>query len=130
MAKANTSRSNAAAIVNPFINFVAETPKVKANTNGFITKRQGETRKSEAVKLKSMMFDRESGEIRVFDMDDTMRRLKVERLAKGDPAKAKKLATALWEKLAKAGKDKTEVIFVAAGGFSPDVWFCNVELGK
>lgn len=121
MAKANT-------VVNPFINFVAETPKVKANTNGFITKRQGEVRKSEAVELKSMMFDRESGEIRVFDKADTMRRLKVERLAKGDPEKAKKLGMALWEKLAKAGKEKAQVVFVSAGGFSPDVWFCNVEV--
>lgn len=120
------TKSNAASI-NPFISFVAEPKKVKA-PNGFITKREGTVRKSEPVKLKSMLFDKENAEIRVFDMNDTMRRLKVERLGGGDEKKAKKLATDLWKTLSEAGRSKAEVVFVSAGGFSPDVWFASVEV--
>jgi hypothetical protein len=44
-----------------------------------------------------------------------------------DKAKSKRLASVIWKSLAEAGKAKKPVVFMAAGGFNPDTWFCAIE---
>jgi hypothetical protein len=111
------------------ISFADVAPKSKPvkTPNGFVTTRPGLLRKSAPTVIKSMLYDKENGEIRCVDMEGTLRRLKVARLGGMDKAKSKRLASVIWKSLAEAGKAKKPVVFMAAGGFNPDTWFCAIE---
>jgi len=84
-------------------------------------------RKNVADKLSSpttiaaMHFNETKRQILVFGADGNTRKCNVDRLP--DVATAK----ALWKKLQTMGKAQKTVVFVAAGGFSPDVWFYDVR---
>lgn len=92
-------------------------PEVKA----FNTSRTGKDRVSAPVKIEAMHFDQATNSIKVFCSDGNLRECRTARLPDLEVGRQ------LWRKLQKAGKEKQEVSFVAAGGFSPDKWFYNIE---
>lgn len=87
----------------------------------FVTARPGAAdRLSSPTTMMAATFDEKTREIRVFCQDGHTRRCKVDRLPSINVARN------LWKKLTKIGGTKP-VVFVAAGGFSPDVWFYEVQ---
>jgi hypothetical protein len=87
----------------------------------FRTRYQAEDRVSASVKIVAMHFDEKLRQIRVIGSDTKIRKCNVDRLPSVEVGRE------LWKMLAKAGKEQKEVQFVAAGGFSPDVWFYTVK---
>ena len=76
---------------------------------------------SSPVTILALHFDEKARQIRVFGSDGLTRKCNVDRLPDTKAAKA------LWVNLQKIGKAQTEISFVAAGGYSPDVWFYTVK---
>jgi hypothetical protein len=95
-------------------NPISLTPKAKA----FDTSRVGKDRVSSLVKIEAMHYDEATSSIKVFGSDGNLRECRVARLP-GGLAEGR----VLWRKLQGIGKAGQEVMFVAAGGFSPDKWF-------
>lgn len=106
--------------------------KAKKPAARFITARTGAgDRRSSPTVMAAAIFnaDEDVREIRVFCEDGNMRRCKVDRMLGADGKPDIEVARALWRKLTKIGTTKT-VVFVAAGGFNPDMWFYDVEVQK
>ena len=93
---------------------------VAAKQAAFTTTRKGADRMSDAVTMLDARYEEETQTIKIFSSDGKLRECRVERLPSKDHAKA------LWKAIQTAGKAKTPVKFVAAGGFSPDRWFYNI----
>jgi hypothetical protein len=92
----------------------------KQVNKAFNTVRTAGDRVSAKVTLQAMHFDETTKSIKVFCSDGNLRECRIERL----PTKAQ--GQKLWRDLQQAGKDKKEVHFKAAGGFSPDKWFYGI----
>jgi len=105
------------------VNFTAAASPITAQQQAvFKTARpQLADRLSSPVTLMALTFDEGNREIRVFASDSKMRRCKVDRLPSIEYART------LWTRLQKAGTAGKNVVFVAAGGFSPDTWFYDVK---
>lgn len=86
----------------------------------FTTTRKGADRMSDAVTMLDARYEEETQTIKIFCTDGKLRECRVERLPSKDHAKA------LWKSIQQHGKAKTEVRFVAAGGFTPDRWFYQI----
>jgi hypothetical protein len=105
------------------VNFAAVAATIPAQpvASNFVTARPGAAdRLSSPTTMMAATFDEKTREIRVFCQDGHTRRCKVDRLPNINVARG------LWKKLTKIGGSKP-VVFVAAGGFSPDVWFYDVK---
>lgn len=107
------------AMSNMSVQFNAPTVQ---KTKAFDTSRTGKDRISDPVTLEAMHYDQATSSIKVFCSDGNLRECRVQRLADREVG-----GRALWAKLQAAGKNKTPVQFIAAGGFSPDKWFYAVE---
>jgi hypothetical protein len=94
---------------------------VKAQVAAFTTSRKGADRKSSPVTMLDARYEEATQSIKVFCSDGKLRECRVERLTSKDDARA------LWSAIQKAGKAKAPVVFVAAGGFTPDRWFYTIE---
>ena len=88
----------------------------------FRTSRTGADRLSKPVQLIACHFDEKARAIRVFCSDGLTRQCNIERLPSIEHARS------LWKALQEAGKNNLPVKLVAAGGFSPDRWFYNIEV--
>ena len=103
--------------------FIAQVTQPKAApVVHFNTSRTGKDRMSAEVKVEYMHFDEVTKSIKVVGSDGNLRECRTERLPSLEHGRL------LWKKLAKAGKEKATVQFVAAGGFSPDKWFYDIEV--
>jgi hypothetical protein len=89
-------------------------------TTRFTTKRTGADRYSANVTIQAIHYDEAAKAIRVFGSDGMLRTCLINRLASIEDGRA------LWKALQQAGKEQTEVCFIAAGGFSPDRWFYDI----
>jgi len=78
-------------------------------------------RVSAPVTIKAIHFDEAAREIKAFGSDGKVRRCKVDRLPSLETGRA------LWKELQLLGKQQIPLTFIAAGGFSPDVWFYDVS---
>ena len=105
--------------VPSFVNYAIGEKKPEAKA--FNTSRTGKDRVSAPVKIEAMHFDDSTKSIKVFCSDGNLRECRTARLPDLEAGRQ------LWRKLQKAGKEKQEVSFTAAGGFSPDKWFYTVE---
>ena len=103
-----------------FVSF-ATAPKVEQPVKVFNTSRTGQDRMSKAVTVEYMHYDEMTKSIKVVGSDGALRECRTERLPSLDHGRA------LWKKVAQAGKEKKSIQFVAAGGFSPDKWFYDIE---
>ncbi len=99
--------------------FPFERPSAKTP---FETTRVGPVRKSDVVTPKGLAFEDAWREIRVLSSDGKMRRCKIDRLE--DEAARRHL----WTLLSKAVRNEANVRFKSAGGFSPDMWFYDIEI--
>lgn len=99
----------------------ATVPKVEQQTKVFNTSRTGKDRMSAPVTVEYMHYDETTKSIKIVASDGNMRECRTERLPSIEHGRV------LWKKLAQAGKNKTSIQFVAAGGFSPDKWFYDFE---
>ena len=95
----------------------AHTPVQQA----FRTTRTGADRHSKAVTMMACHYDDKSKSIRVFCSDGYTRQCNIDRLPSIEVGRA------LWKTLQEYGKNGLSVQFVAAGGFSPDRWFYDVQ---
>jgi hypothetical protein len=93
---------------------------VAAKVAAFTTTRKGADRMSDAVTMLDARYEEETQTIKIFSSDGKLRECRIERLPSKEHAKA------LWKTIQSAGKAKTPVKFVAAGGFSPDRWFYQI----
>jgi len=108
--------------VPSFVNYaIAMGEQKKPEVKAFNTSRTGKDRMSKAVTIEAMHFDDSTKSIKVFCSDGNLRECRTARLPDLEVGRQ------LWRKLQKVGKEKQEVSFVAAGGFSPDKWFYAVE---
>jgi hypothetical protein len=108
--------------VPSFVSFVQNMVKPEPVAEvKFTTTRTGKDRVSAATTIEAMHFDQATKTIKVFCADGNLRECRIERLTSVADGRD------LWKKLQTHGRDKTEVKFVAAGGFSPDKWFYTVE---
>ena len=107
--------------VNYSITIGEKKPDSVSTVKAFNTSRTGKDRVSAPVKIEAMHYDEATKSIKVFCSDGNLRECRVARLPTVEHGRA------LWRKLAKMGRDKQEVNFIAAGGFSPDKWFYNAE---
>lgn len=89
--------------------------------SNFRVRKQVADKLSDKVTVVAIHFDEKTREMRAFGSDGMTRKCKVDRL----PSLAE--GRALWKKLQRVGKTQELVSFVAAGGFSPDVWFYDVQ---
>ena len=101
-----------------FVNYATAEKPAKA----FDTSRTGQDRVSKPVTIDAMHYDQATSSIKVFCSDGNLRECRVQRLNGKEEA-----GRVLWKQLAAAGKAKSPVQFVAAGGFSPDKWFYQVQ---
>ena len=110
--------------VPSFVNYAIaigeKKPVVEAGVTAFNTSRTGKDRTSKAVTIEAMHYDEATKSIKVFCSDGNLRECRTARLPDLEVGRQ------LWRKLQKAGKEKQEVSFVAAGGLSPDKWFYSV----
>jgi len=115
------------ALKSPFINkFVGEavsftTGATKSAPTSFTTSRQGADRVSAMVLLETIHYDKANNTIKAFCSDGNLRECRISRLPSVEAGRE------LWKMLMAAGAAKEEIRFVAAGGFSPDKWFYDVE---
>lgn len=103
-----------------FVSF-ATAPRIEAPVKVFNTSRTGKDRMSSPVQVEYMHYDEVTKSIKVVGSDGNLRECRTERLPSLEHGRV------LWKKLAQAGKNKTSIQFVAAGGFSPDKWFYDFE---
>ena len=100
---------------------VLSIPAAEAYLDTFRVRRHVKDRVSQPVLLTAIHFDEKAREIRVFGDDGQTRKCKVDRLPTIEQGRQ------LFRTLQKAGTAKKPVQFVAAGGYSPDVWFYTVK---
>lgn len=108
-----------------FVSFTTQ-PKVEQTSVGlpvkaFNTSRTGQDRMSKAVTVEYMHYDEVTKSIKVVGSDGLLRECRTGRLPSIEHGRN------LWKKVARAGKEKKSIQFVAAGGFSPDKWFYDIE---
>jgi hypothetical protein len=78
-------------------------------------------RVSAPVTIKACLYDKETRTIKVMGSDGNVRSCRLERLPSINVGRA------LWKEIKDCGKNKVEVTFTAAGGFSPDTWFYKID---
>jgi hypothetical protein len=111
----------------PSVSFTDLAQKKAEPKLAFVTTRNGKVRSSQPSVLTGILFDKESREIHAITSDGVTRRCKIDRLGDGTAAQVEVAFKALWAQLSKAGRAKAPVVFHAAGGFSPDKWFCAMD---
>lgn len=114
------------AMRNLSVSFAAQSasaaiPAAQPYQEQFRVRKQVADRVSQPTIMQSMVFMESTREIRVFCTDGNVRKCKVDRLPTLEDGRK------LWTKLQRIGKAGKEVSFVAAGGFSPDVWFYDIR---
>jgi hypothetical protein len=77
--------------------------------------------KSAPTKVLMIQFKEETRSLRIMCEDGNIREMRVDR------APSLEYAREVLDRLKKAYKNKTPVVFMAAGGFSADKWFFNIE---
>lgn len=110
------SFANAASIIN---NAVA-----KAQTQAhpvFNTKRTAADKVSAKTTMLAVHFDDKAKAIKVFCADGHTRQCNIDRLPSLEYGRQ------LWKTINEYGQKGLEVQFTAAGGFSPDRWFFDVQ---
>jgi len=112
-----------AAMKSMELDFRDEEEKVVETKVPFVTARPGPIRYSELVLLKGLSYDENRREIKAFGSDGKLRTCQIARLTGEVEA-----ARILWKKLSEAGRAKTELRFMAAGGFNPNQWFFDVRV--
>lgn len=86
-----------------------------------VTNERAAIRLSEPMQIVAVHYNEASREIRVVGEDANVRVCKIDRLTSINAARE------LWKALIEAKNSTREVQFKAAGGFSPDRWFFDIE---
>jgi hypothetical protein len=120
-AKAKTNGTNYTMVFDGVPGAVLSIPAASPYQEGFRVRKQIEDRMSDPVVLKAIHFDQKTREIRAFGSDGMTRKCKVDRLPSLEEGRA------LFRKLQELGKAQKKFQFIAAGGYSPNVWFYTVK---
>jgi hypothetical protein len=99
----------------------ATIPAAEPYQSAFRVRKQVADQVSQPTLMVSLVYVEALREIRVMGADGHTRKCKIDRLPSIDDARA------LMRRLKKLGTEKKPVQFVAAGGFSPNVWFYTVK---
>lgn len=87
----------------------------------FQSKREVKDRVSRVVNVMAIHYDQPTRTIRVFCNDGNVRVCRIDKLTDVNHGRQ------MWKHLEQCIENKWPVVFKAAGGFSPDKWFYDVE---